>query len=480
MKFENKIMLITYPDSIGGDLNTLNISLKQYFNGTVGGIHILPFFPSSGDRGFSPITYEQVDDAFGNWEDIHELSKSYYLMCDVMVNHISKQSDEFEDYLLNGVNSEYADMFLDYEKFWGEGRPTNEDIQLLYRRKDGEPYLNIRLSNGEKKKLWCTFTDEQLDLDTNHDLTKKYLIKTFHKLVQHGITLIRLDAVGYVVKKKNTNCFLVEPDIWEFIDYLNENMKGKEVYLLPEIHDTWQTAKKLEKHNIWSYDFVLPFLMLQAIYQKTTGKLADWLRIAPSTQFTVLDTHDGIGVYDSFDWVNHEEAQNLISLIEDTLSYTFIPLNPEKKRHWKAYQLYATYFSALHENEQAYLCARAVQFFAPGIPQVYYVGMLAGKNDYESLSADTDHRSINRHNYSIAEIEMNLQREVVKKLLNLMRFRNQYPAFDGEIKVQNPTNKNLIITRNSGQYQAILTCDFNTMNFNIKYMEEKTFRILEL
>ena len=89
MKLANKIMLITYPDSMGGDLNTLNLSLRQYFNGAVGGIHILPFFPSSGDRGFSPITYDQVAADFGNWEDIRKLSESYHLMCDVMVNHIS-------------------------------------------------------------------------------------------------------------------------------------------------------------------------------------------------------------------------------------------------------------------------------------------------------------------------------------------------------------------------------------------------------
>ncbi len=480
MKLANKIMLITYPDSMGGDLNTLNLSLRQYFNGAVGGIHILPFFPSSGDRGFSPITYDQVAADFGNWEDIRKLSESYHLMCDVMVNHISKQSNEFRDYLLHGEKSEYAGMFLDYEEFWGKGRPTKEDIQLLYRRKDGEPYLEVEFSNGNKKKLWCTFTEEQLDLDINHALTKKNITETFHKLVQHGISLIRLDAVGYVIKRKNTNCFLVEPDIWEFMDSLNKSMKEKEIYLLPEIHDTWHTAKKLEAHNIWSYDFVLPCLMLQAIYKKTTGKLADWLRTAPKTQFTVLDTHDGIGVYDSFDWVNHEEAQELISLLEDTLSYSFKPLNPEKKRHWKAYQLYATYFSALHEDEQAYLCARAIQFFAPGIPQVYYVGMLAGKNDYDALAVNSDHRSINRHNFSIFEIEMNSQREVVKKLIHLMQFRNQYPAFDGEIIVENPTDKNLIITRNDGQYQAVLTCDFNTMDFNIKYRHEKIFQQLEL
>ena len=419
MNISNKIMLITYPDSIGGNLGTLRNVLKEYFEDAVGGIHILPFFPSSGDRGFSPITYETVEPAFGDWADIKKLSETYYLMCDVMVNHVSKRSKEFLDYLEKGEASPFADMFLDYERFWGEGRPDERDINLLYRRKDGEPYQSFVRADGKTVKLWCTFTNEQIDLDLRTETAKQYLRENFNHLALNGISIIRLDALGYVVKKRDTSCFMVEPDIWNVIDEIT-GMAGDRAWLLPEIHDTWETAKKLEEHQVWSYDFVLPFLMLHAIYTGDTKKLAGWLEVAPCTQFTVLDTHDGIGVYDAYDWVNEEEAAQLIERIEDRLSYQFKPLNPEKKRFKKAYQLYTTYFSALHENEQAYLLARAVQFFAPGIPQVYYVGMLAGENDYAALEQSEDHRSINRHNYTVEEIRTCAQRDVVKKLRSLM------------------------------------------------------------
>lgn len=479
MNISNKIMLITYPDSIGGNLVTLRNVLKEYFEDAVGGIHILPFFPSSGDRGFSPITYETVEPAFGDWADIKKLSETYYLMCDVMVNHVSKRSKEFLDYLEKGEASPFADMFLNYEQFWGEGRPDERDMHLLYRRKDGEPYQSFVRADGKTVKLWCTFTNEQIDLDLRTETAKQYLRDNFNHLALNGISIIRLDALGYVVKKLDTSCFMVEPDIWNVIDEIT-GMAGDRAWLLPEIHDTWETAKKLEEHQVWSYDFVLPFLMLHAIYTGDTKKLAGWLEAAPRTQFTVLDTHDGIGVYDAYDWVNEEEAAALIERIEDRLSYQFKPLNPEKKRFKKAYQLYTTYFSALHENEQAYLLARAVQFFAPGIPQVYYVGMLAGENDYAALEQSEDHRSINRHNYTMEEIRACAQKGVVKKLRSLMQFRNTFGAFDGDLEVTVPSEGVLIMRRTANDKWAELICNFAALDFSICYMEQGTTQRLKL
>ncbi|WP_313072082.1 sucrose phosphorylase [Lacrimispora sp.] len=479
MNVSNKIMLITYPDSMGGNLESLNHVLDKCFKGAVGGVHILPFFPSSGDRGFSPMTYDMVEPAFGDWSHIGELSKNYYLMCDMMVNHVSKRSKEFLDYIERGEESPYKDMFLDYAEFWGEGRPDEHDIEILYRRKDGEPCQEFVRKDGKKVNLWCTFTQEQIDLDIRTEATKNYLKESVNFLASKGINVIRLDALGYVIKKRDSSCFMVEPDIWDFIKEVT-GIAGDKAWLLPEIHDTWQTAKKLEEHDVWSYDFVLPFLLLHALYTGETHKLKGWLDVAPRTQFTVLDTHDGIGVYDAFDWVNEKEADELITKIEDRLSYHYKHLNPEKKRFKKAYQLYATYFSALHENEQAYLMARAVQFFAPGIPQVYYVGLLAGENDYDALEQNDDHRSINRHNYSVFELEACAEKAVVKKLTALMRFRNTCEAFDGDLTVTESADGMLKMVRTGTKERAELLCDFKTYEFSIQYTEQGIIHHLTL
>ena len=91
MPIQNKTMLITYSDSLGNNLKDLYENLEKHFGDAVGGVHLLPFFPSTGDRGFAPVDYDQVDPAFGDWEDVKRLGDKYYLMFDFMINHISRQ-----------------------------------------------------------------------------------------------------------------------------------------------------------------------------------------------------------------------------------------------------------------------------------------------------------------------------------------------------------------------------------------------------
>ncbi|WP_458646652.1 alpha-amylase family glycosyl hydrolase, partial [Streptococcus suis] len=112
MKIKNQAMLITYSDSLGKNLKDLKKVLEGPLKDVVGGIHILPFFPSSGDRGFAPMDYTKVDPAFGDWSDIEALSKDYYLMFDFMINHISAKSPYFLDFLEKKDESAYADLFI--------------------------------------------------------------------------------------------------------------------------------------------------------------------------------------------------------------------------------------------------------------------------------------------------------------------------------------------------------------------------------
>ena len=69
MTLQNKINLITYPDSLGSNLLELHYVLRRYLTQAIGGVHILPFYPSSADRGFAPLTYDEVDPAFGRYVD---------------------------------------------------------------------------------------------------------------------------------------------------------------------------------------------------------------------------------------------------------------------------------------------------------------------------------------------------------------------------------------------------------------------------
>ena len=133
--FENQIMLITYADSIGNNISELHDILKTYIGSAIGGIHLLPFFPSSGDRGFAVKTYREVDPAFGTWDDVTALARDYRLMADYMINHISAQSEYYQDFLARHDNSPWKDLFIRYKDFWQGGAPTQAEVDAIYKRK---------------------------------------------------------------------------------------------------------------------------------------------------------------------------------------------------------------------------------------------------------------------------------------------------------------------------------------------------------
>ena len=465
-RIPNQIMLITYPDSLGANLLELRVTLDEKLAGSVGGIHILPFFPSSGDRGFSPINYSQVEPTFGDWSDVEALSRRHYLMCDMMVNHISRRSIEFQDYLARGEQSDYADMFFDYEKFFC-GEPNTEELLKLYRRSDKPLFVEVDLPDGRSKKLWCSFSSEQIDLDTDSQVARDYIMSNLRNLGRHGISLVRMDAYGYITKVRGTSCFFVEPKVWDLIGELEPLLRAQDIALLPEVHDRYETALKIADHGYYTYDFVLPLLMLHTLHSGSAKEMKRWFAVAPQHQFTVLDTHDGIGVYDADGIVSSQQAENVIQRIEPFLSYTFKPMDESRKKHYKSYQLYGTYYSLLGQDDDAYLLARALQFFAPGIPQVYYVGMLAGSNDLSF--PPEDHRFINRRNYTVQDLEQELERPVVRRLLSLMRLRNSHPAFAGDLEILDSSDNEIRLRRSLGGETVSLNANISCHTFELCY-----------
>jgi sucrose phosphorylase len=468
MKFKNGVMLITYANSMGKNLRELQGILDRYFDGAIAGIHILPFFPSSSDRGFSPARYDIVDPEFGDWDDLTALSTKYYLMYDFMINHISSQSFYFQYFVARKDKTPYAEMFIRYKDFWPGGEPTADDTDKIYKRKPKAPYVMVTFKDGSSEKVWCTFGDDQIDLNIQNDVTWQFIKENLQLLASQGAAFIRLDAFAYTPKKVGGSCFFEEPEIWGMLDHVKNILSPYEVEVLPEMHEQYTIQLKLAEKGYWVYDFALPMLLLHSLYTGETASLTHWLQICPRKQFTTLDTHDGIGVVDVRGLLTDDQ-------INKTKDILFARDAMVKKIHTTAgyknldiYQINCTYYSAVGNNDDAYLTARAVQMFAPGIPQVYYVGLLAGKNDTELVELTKNGRDINRHSFTVEEIAREVKRLVIQKTLKLMRFRNEFPAFDGECEAS--ANGSVVsIKRTSGNYRAELLADMKSYTYTITY-----------
>lgn len=463
----NKIMLITYPDSLGHDLKDLHQILNQYFKDAVRMVHILPFFPSSGDRGFAPLGYEKVAEEFGDWEDIRSLSHDYALMFDYMINHISAHSPYYQDFLEKKDQSPYRNLFIRYKDFWKNGMPSQVEEDAIYKRKPRAPYVMAEFADHTQEAVWCTFGEEQIDLNMETEEGKRFLENNIRRLARNGASWIRLDAFAYAVKRAGTSCFFIEPDIWELLGRCAGIAAEEGCNILPEIHEHYSIQKKLADKDYYVYDFALPMLLLHAIYFQNSEYLKHWFEICPRKQFTTLDTHDGIGVVDVRGLLPDDEIDAAKEHLFKYGANVKRVYNTEKYNNLDIYQINCTYYSALGDDDDAYLLARAIQFFAPGTPQVYYVGLLAGKNDIELLEETKEGRNINRHYYSKDEIQKEVRRPVVQKLLELMKLRNTHPAFDGDFYMLPCEKDQLILGWKRGENRIELHANLSTKQFEI-------------
>ncbi|MDI9232766.1 sucrose phosphorylase [Limnohabitans sp. HM2-2] len=470
--------MITYVDRFGGQtLPQLQELITGPLKGAVGGVHLLPFFYKidGADAGFDPIDHTRVDDRLGEWKDIANLSEQMGVMADVIVNHMSSESPQFLDYSQKGSASEYDGLFLTMESVFPNGA-TEKDLLAVYRPRPGMPFTVTTLANGERRLLWTTFTPQQIDIDVHTPAGKAYLDSILQKLSQSGVTMVRLDAVGYAIKKAGANCFMM-PETFDFIKAFAQRGRELGLEVLVEIHSYYKRQMEIAQQVDWVYDFALPPLVLHALEFGRSGPLLDWIAQRPNNAVTVLDTHDGIGIIDigadATDRANHpglvppHELDELVERMHRNSNNQSRRATGAAASNLDLYQVNCTFFDALGRNASAYLVARAIQFFVPGIPQVYYVGLLAGENDMDLLAKTKVGRDINRHYYSREEVLSDLNKPVVKRLLELMRLRNSHPAFGGAFSSAAMAANQLTLSWQQGAAYARLEVDLSTKSGRI-------------
>jgi sucrose phosphorylase len=299
--------------------------------------------------------------------------------------------------------------------------------------------------------------------------------------------MIRLDAAGYAIKKPGSSCFII-PQTIEFIRELSKYAASLGMEVLVEIHAYYQQQIEIARHVDRVYDFALPPLLLHAFYRGTARFLKPWLTISPRNAVTVLDTHDGIGVIDvGADRENPianpglmppEDLDAVVVGIHERSSGQSRQATGAAASNLDLYQVNCTFYDALGRKDKEYLLARAIQFFCPGIPQVYYVGLLAGVNDMKLLAETEVGRDINRHYFTPSELLDALAKPVVQDLVRLIRFRNERPAFDGLFTLQDSEDHVLVLRWDNQGDWARLRVDFRELNYILDYGDgEKTWRL---
>ena len=487
---KNQVQLITYVDRLGGTLPGLRELLTGKLRDLFGAVHLLPFFKhiDGADAGFDPIDHASVDSRLGDWNDLRSLAGECDVMADIIVNHISSRSAQFQDLLQRGGASPYDGMFLTYGQVFPMGA-TERDLLTLHRTRADWPFTPVALNDGTCRLFWTSFTPEQIDIDVHHPRAAEYLDNILRTFSANGVRIIRLDAAGYAIKRSGTSCFMIS-ETFDFIAGLSARARDLGLEVLVEVHSHFRHQIDIARHVDWVYDFALPPLLLHALFNKTTRYLREWLGVRPQNCLTVLDTHDGIGITDIAE--EHQggggapglvPAEELVTLVErihrNSRGESASATGPAAS-NLDFSQVNCTFFDALGRSDTHYLIARAIQLFVPGIPQIYYVGLLAGENDMQLLQRTKVGRDINRHYYTPAEIDTALAKPVVRKLIELVRLRNTHPAFMGRCLVGDTADHILELKWINGEDFAELSVDLASARYRIECSPWKELAVLKL
>ena len=425
--------ILVYAERVGGNLGEIEKLLKGALS-DFDGIHVLPFFhPYDGDdAGFDPIDHKIVDPRLGTWADFKRISETHELTADLIVNHASYLSPEFIDWQEKGDASEYAGMFLTFDTVFPNGG-TEEGITSFYRPRPGMPFTAYEVA-GKRRLVWTTFMPSQVDIDIKHAKGQDYLKSVLEALKSGGVKVVRLDAVGYAVKTPGTDSFMTKETL-EFVEEITELIHSYGMRVLVEVHAHYTQQLDIAPLVDLIYDFQTAPLLLHSYFTGTVDRLDNWFQIRPTNCLNVLDTHDGYGVIDGGP-INGKPGL----ITQDEMAYIFEVAEKNTEGHSAIASVVPQWFTLPHQinatlpnivaNDTAYFGMRAVQFFLPGEPQVYYVGLFNGMDDRELFAKSGQGRDTNRHNYTVAEIEDALQQPVTRAIIALARLR-KHNAFEG-------------------------------------------------
>jgi sucrose phosphorylase len=382
-----------------------------------------------------------------------------------------------------------------YEKIDAQDLMRAMDIQYTLAQKLAET-VNTALSEGKKpseiefgrfahyRKNVIDMLESrrkylgQMDLNIKSPLVWEYYEETLKKLAEYGAEIIRLDAFAYAPKEPGAKNFLNDPGTWDLLGGIRALADKCGLTLLPEIHSRYEEKihEKLAQKGYMTYDFFLPGLIIDALERNTNEFLIRWIRDMQEKSIRVvnmLGCHDGIPLLDLKGLLNDEQIQRLIDIVVKRGGYV-------KDLHGKKniyYQVNATYYSALGENDAKLLLARAIQIFMPGKPQVWYLDLLAGKNDHAAVekAGPAGHKEINRTNLTLEQACKGLEKDVVRKQLSLLRFRNSFPAFgfNAKLKILDSKPEILKLRWENNGCATILEANLKDYSCNIKATDEK-------
>ncbi|MDP1546173.1 MAG: alpha-amylase family glycosyl hydrolase [Anaerolineales bacterium] len=442
---EKDSLLITYGDQVRENkkahLQTLSEFCEAHLRDVVSGVHILPFYPWSSDDGFSVKDYRAVDPDLGAWQDVEELGKSFRLMFDGVINHASAQGEWFQKFLCD--EKPYRDYFVTVE-----GSPDLSNVV----RPRALPLLTEFETPSGKRKVWTTFSADQVDLDFQNPAVLLEIFDIILMYAERGAQFIRLDAIAYLWKQIGTSCIHL-PQTHRVVQLLRAalNDVAPHVHLITETNvphtDNISYFGDGTNEAQLVYNFALPPLTLHTFRTADASILSDWasgltLPSEKTTFFNFLASHDGVGLNPARGILSPADID---ALVAQTLAHGgLISYKQNADGTQSPYEMNINYFDALSDpqgNEplaaqiDRFLAAQAIMLSLVGMPGIYFHSLFGSRNWYAGVEITKHNRTINRQKLERADLEAeladqnSLRYQVFARYRQLLAARSSSPAF---------------------------------------------------
>ena len=436
-------LLITYGDSIihSGEkpLRALKRFLDDYIDEAISSVHILPFCPFSSDDGFAVIDYEAVNEELGGWDEIAAISDSYRLMADIVINHVSAESQWFRNFVAGTEPG--ASWFLEAS--------LDDDLSHVVRPRTS-PLLRPTETADGVKYVWCTFSHDQVDFDFRNPQVLIQFLKVICLYLEQGVRIFRLDAIGFLWKVSGTSCLHLPQThevvrlIRTVVDYYAPGTILITETNVPNHENLTYFGNRNEAHVI--YNFSLAPLLLHSLLTGDPEPLKRWMMSMPPApqgcaylNFTA--SHDGIGMRPAEGLISDYEQLQMVETIRGFGGRISARRGNDGAEH--VYELNISLFDALRGTisgadewqVERFLCSQTIMLGLEGIPAFYIHSLLATPNDEAGVLRSGQNRSINRHRWdddrlrSLLEDPASHQSIVLRELTRRIRLRCAQPAF---------------------------------------------------
>lgn len=442
---EKDSILITYGDTIFSEgesgLMTLERFLKNFVGDAIKSVHLLPMYPYTSDDGFSVVDYKKINPELGTWEHIRELSGSYSLMFDAVINHISKSSEWFQGYLQD--KEPYRDYFITCDP---------EDDYSMVTRPRSLPLLTKFDTAAGDKYLWTTFSEDQIDLNFGCPELLAEIIDVLLFYGSMGAKFIRLDAVGFMWKKLGTSCMHL-PETHEIIKLMKDILRtyAPDTRIITETNVPHKdNVSYFGEHGDEAdlvYQFPLPPLVMHTFLTGNAQAISGWLEglefpEGGAAYFNFLSSHDGIGIRPAQGLLTETEQENLVTAALKHGGEVSYKDNGDGTT--SPYELNINYQDALagpeapdEERIGKFLAAQTLLLSLRGVPGVYIHSLLGSRNDYYGKTVSGIPRRINRERLAYDDLKKMLtedtnRRKIFDTLIRRLRVRRNESAFSPE------------------------------------------------